>query len=262
MRIEVFYHLYIPPNEQAINWIWWVDSQLSLVRDSHLSKFAKVNMCITLPTAWTHYFNIPFSKCTTQALCNFKELVEDYITYRYPFVNIIDVRDVNEENIYEGQTLSKLYEFAQSDTEDTFILYFHGKGTFNLLVNPIYMKAWKDILDKVLIGDWMDCVKHLFDNEVVGIWDSTSSKTEYRPVMSGNFWWTKSSYIKKLPDPLKSDQYMSNSMSHLHPGQLSYRYAFEHWINLSNPKVKSIKYFNTDSFHLQDVNPIFIEHLI
>jgi len=256
MRIEVFYHLYIPPHEQSINWVWWVDSQLSLVRDSHLSKYAKVNMCITLPTEWTHYLNIPFLTCTTKEPCNFRELVVDYINYRYPFVNIIDVRDTSEDNIYEGQTLSKVYEFAQSDTEDTFILYFHSKGSFNLLVNPIYMKAWKDILDKVIIGDWMDCIKHLFDNDVVGISDTHTLKSNM-VITSGNFWWSTSNYLKTLPEPIDSTKYLDKH----HPSDHDYRYSFERWVTCNNPKVKCIKHFNISSFHSPVINPIFIEHL-
>ena len=46
-RIEVFYHLYIPDTNNM--WIWWVDEQMSLLRDVGLTEVANINMCITMP---------------------------------------------------------------------------------------------------------------------------------------------------------------------------------------------------------------------
>jgi len=249
MNIEVFYHLYIPNNEQSINWIWWVDSQLSLIERSKLSNFSNVNMCITMPYDWEHYHHIYYTKVSNGEFCTFGDYVKDYINLKYPFVNILDVRHTSEPNLYEGQTLSKIKEFCDKDEKDSFILYFHSKGSMNLYHNVVHRKVWKDFVDHHIVYEWNDCIKSLLNHDLVGVSDiSILDKKHFRRGCSANFWWSKSSYIKTLEDPLTPSLYLSEHLSHMYEGQDSYRHAFEFWIHSNFPKLDYIKHFNTNIF--------------
>jgi len=256
MNLQVFYHLYIPPNEFSVNWIWWVDSQLKLIIDSNLHKYSNVNMCITMPKSWVHYNNIPYLKVSDGNPCTFEQYVVDYINLRYPFVKILDVRDTLEENIFEGQTLDKLKEFCDQDKNDSFILYFHSKGSSTSLgPSVIHRKAWKDFVDHHVIYDWKNCLKHLFDNDVVGVSDlSTVNVADFRRRTSANYWWTKSSYVKTLPNPILSSKYMYPYTPELFEGNSGYRNAFEFWVHIKFPKLHYVSHFNSDI-----VSPFFNE---
>lgn len=257
MNIEVFYHLCIPDNNQSINWIWWVDSQLSLIERSHLSDYSNVNMCITMPYDWAHYEMIPYVKVSDGSTCTFGEYVQDYIQLKYPFVNILEIRHSIDTNIYEGQTLSRIKQFCDNDDKDSYILYFHSKGTFNLFHNVVYRKVWKDFVDHHIVYEWNDCVKHLFKNDVVGVSDiSLLNKTEFRRRCSANYWWSKSSYIKTLEDPLKPSLYLSPHLAHMFEGNDGYRFAFEFWVHSNFPKLHYVKHFDTNIFSLGEYSKL------
>jgi hypothetical protein len=179
---------------------------------------------------------------------NFEGKIREYISLRYPFVNIVDVRDTGEYNIYEGQTLSLLHNRCKEADID--VLYIHNKGVTSASAS---VSNWRDILNHYCINEWPTCVKKLESVDVVGVKDLMSMNL----TMSGNFWWSKSSYIQNLPEPINSDKYMV-SEPHLFPGQPGYRYAFERWNMINNPSFYHIVDTKTDHF----TNYCFIENLI
>lgn len=216
MNIEVFYHLYIPPSETYRMWTWWVDEQLALIVSAGLAARGKVNMTITLPMYWLADVNHPVHLYLE---------VQKYIQTRYPFVNIIDIRDTGLENIYEGQTLQYLHKHCLST--DSYVLYIHSKG---FVSNTPYVSNWRQVLNYFTIVRWQDCISKLDIHDVVGVKDLTTSNNR----ASGNFWWSKSSYVKQLANPIDSTKYALTSEGF--PNQPGYRYAFEEWIASNNPK--------------------------
>ena len=234
MNIELFYHLYIPPDERRALSTWWIDDHVARLRFSGLINIAKVNMCITMP------IYLDFG--------NFGENLKKYINTRYPFINILDIRDTSEpNNIYEGQTLKFLYDRCLLD-DNTVVLYTHSKGIGHPTISN---NCWRQILDHYSVNRWKKCVDILenTNTELVGVKDISAL------TVSGNVWWAKSSYIKTLPEPVDSSKY---AVVHKWPGTKEYRWAFEDWISLNNPRTYHMA--NTQVYHYDTTR--YLEDLI
>lgn len=245
--IEVFYHVYIPGDLRATMWTWWIDQQLQLIKQSRLSSIAKINMAITMPYFWTSIGAINFTENNNKTnKITFGDKVREYINCRYPFVNIVNIRDVSS-NIYEGQTLKILYDrCCEADID---VLYIHTKGVVSASAS---VSNWREILNHYCITEWPNCIKQLETADVVGIKDITSSND----IISGNFWWSKSSHIVKLSDPLDTSRYVADV--NLHPSGPAYRYGFEKWILQHSPKIHHLVDTVTDHFD----NYCFLEHVL
>lgn len=125
-------------------------------------------------------------------------------------------------DLYESVTLNKLWYAAKE--EEFNVLYLHSKGvSYNGQDQRIL--NWVEFLTYFNIDHHADCLEQLKENDVVGV-------NIYNHIMlhySGNFWWSKSSYLNK------STQYC-----------ISYTYnAPEYWITLS----RDGSYINL--FHLE-----------
>lgn len=125
-------------------------------------------------------------------------------------------------DLYESVTLNKLWYAAKE--EEFNVLYLHSKGvSYNGQDQRIL--NWVEFLTYFNIDHHTDCLEQLKENDVVGV-------NIYNHIMlhySGNFWWTKSSYLNK------STQYC-----------IHYTYnAPEYWITLS----RDGSYINL--FHLE-----------
>jgi len=214
MNIEVFYHVYIPPDHQgSMRWTWYVDQQLSLIRDSSLHKIANVNLCATMPMHWCH-------SVTNEPLY---QTFNYYVSTKYPFVKILDIRDTGHHiNIYEGQTIERLYRHCIDN--DSIVLYFHSKGAAS---NQPQVTSWRDVLNHYCIGQWTTAVRAIQrqDIDLVGVRDAVCKDH----MVSGNFWWSKSEYIRRLPEPLQSQVYQTGR-PRFYPGGPDYRYSFEDWV--------------------------------
>lgn len=264
--IEVFYHFYIPPDVRAAWWPWWIDEQLGLLKRSKLVDIAKINMAITMPVYMSGMYGLNFNRNKSPEQytyhdsqgrilvhnpigpeLNFDQKVREYINMRYPFVNILDVRDTADPNIYEGQTLDLLYKACLE--KDIDVLYFYNKG---ITRSGAAVANWKEVLNYYLVEKWPECVKLLETSDVVGVKDLVCM--DY--TVSGNFWWSKSSHIKTLPNPLNSDQYMGAEVN-LYPNGPAYRYAFERWLLINKPKIAHIVDTKTDHY----TNYCFVENL-
>jgi hypothetical protein len=198
--IYVFYHFFAIP---GYDWTWVLDQQLKDIRDSGLSEVAKVNMCIT------------------------GEIDLNYLDIRYPFVNVIDQRSIDDPNIFEGQTLRAIHQADLPD--DAYVLYIHNKGATS---NSTYVASWRETLNYEMITKWRHCIGSLamYDVDVVGVSDTHVLRSN-RVITSGNFWWAQAKYLKTLPDPIDSTKYLDKH----HPSDHDYRYCFERWITSNNP---------------------------
>lgn len=235
MNAAVFYHLFIPPDERFRMWTWWVDEQLGLVKRSRLHEVATINVAITLPK----FFR------TKEGF--FYEEVSEYLSLRYPFVNVISMRDTGEPNIFEGHTLMYLYDYCQ--TQDGVVCYFHSKGYTS---QSARVSCWRQILNHYCIERWPSAVKALDQADVVGIKDKPCPDH----MVSGNFWWATTSFIRTRPNPLDSTLYQTRPS--FFPGQPDYRYSFEDWMYFGKPRVHYLVDTGTDHFD----EYLFLENLL
>lgn len=248
MPIRVFYHVYIPDDIQCYLWNWYLDQQLGMIRSSNLHKVAQVFMCVTMPLHWTDTYGIPIlSGCHPQTLLPFGEKLREYVSLRYPWVTILEMRD-SSENIFEGSTLAHIHQ--QSQNEDFVALYIHTKGIHSCVDT---VTNWKDILNHYHINGWCSAIKHLQTHQVVAINDAHSQNN---PIVSGNFWWSTSSYLRTLLDPLDTSKYTHEQQ--LWPGQDAYRYGFELWILSGQPSVHYWANTNTNHYYQY----CFLENLL
>jgi len=136
------------------------------------------------------------------------------------FVNILYAPQMD---LYESVTINKIYYAAKE--EEFNVLYLHSKGVSYNGQDQRILK-WVEYLTYFNIDRYADCLEQLKENDVVGV-------NIYNYIMlhySGNFWWTKSSYINR------STQFC-----------IHYTYnAPEYWITLS----RDGSYINL--FHLED----------
>jgi len=246
--ITVFYHLFMADTQNM--WIWWVDEQMSLLKKVGLADKATVNMCITMPLG---LYN-------SKTGHSYDSMVTGYIKDRYPFVNIIDMRQVNEQpNIYEGQTLEKMYEHCQND--DGYVFYFHNKGMMSYTTHiPGAIKDWRHYMQYYNLEKWEDCIAKLDEGyDCCGVdWvERHDIKLDFVVQhYAGNFWWAKNEYIRKLKHPLHIEEYMDVDamMRELE----NYRYCFELWMATGNPKQHCFHYRRHHQYDNQGLERYFI----
>lgn len=214
MSNTIFYHIYIPYPENYIHYVWplWIDEQLGIIHQSGLADNSLVFVCITMPANEI----VPFMNRT------YENIVTNYISERYPFAKIIDVRDLSEPNIYEGQTLKQLYNRSLTNNEQ--LLYIHTKGMSKRIAPTVH--DWRRYLQYFMVEKWRDCVDQLKSNDLVTV------KSRSR----ANVWWANSQYIRTLKDPVES-QYIFTENPNMWPGAADYRYAFEGWIYSNSPRI-------------------------
>ena len=246
--ITVFYHLFMADTQNM--WIWWVDEQMSLLKKVGLADKATVNMCITMPLG---LYN-------SKTGHSYDSMVTGYIKDRYPFVNIIDMRQVNEQpNVYEGQTLEKMYEHCQND--DGYVFYFHNKGMMSYTTHiPGAIKDWRHYMQYYNLEKWEDCIAKLDEGyDCCGVdWvERHDIKLDFVVQhYAGNFWWAKCEYIRKLKHPLHIEEYMDVDamMRELE----NYRYCFELWMATGNPKQHCFHYRRHHQYDNQGLERYFI----
>lgn len=209
--IYVFYHFFSKPGS---DWTWALDQQLQILKLSGLPNVATICMCIT------------------------GEVDLDYIARRYPFVNVLNVRSVNDPNIFEGQTLQEIHRTALH--EDAYVLYMHNKGATS---NSTYVAAWRDCLNYEMITKWRHCIAALAAYDVVGVSDTHVMRSN-KVITSGNFWWATAKYLNTLPDPVDSTKYLDKH----HPSDYDYRYCFERWITANGPDIGFTRDMGVDPY--------------
>jgi hypothetical protein len=238
-QLTVFYHLFIPNTSGT--WVWWVDEQLGLIKESGLADKAKVKMCITMPLGLIGQVKKDNSVYVEKS---YTDVVLEYISSHYPFVEIVDMRDIGEQpNIFEGQTLKELY--LHSLKNDGYVCYLHNKGVTENFYNTWGVfgedSRWRRYMQDHCIGRWRECIEKLDEGyDAVG----ANYFKDFYP-FAGNFWWATTEHIKKLDDPLDADKYYNNN------SPTNYRYAFELWIGTKEPKIHYLDVRETESGEVQ-----------
>ncbi|WP_158621668.1 class I SAM-dependent methyltransferase [Corallococcus aberystwythensis] len=105
----------------------------------------------------------------------------------YPKITVVhETEDFSE---FEFPALERLQELC--DAQDAYVFYAHTKGVSHGPTHQ-YPKHWRRLLIHHTLSRYHECVGALADHDCSGVnW----VENHY----SGNFWWTKSSYVRTLP---------------------------------------------------------------
>lgn len=170
--------------------------------------------------------------CANYDMNNYEQLI------KY-FENVNNVHIINNNALpheFECPTLKKLKDTCD-DTEETFAaLYIHHKGVRHLN-NPAVLD-WRKYMEYFNIEQWRICVNRLENG-----WDTVGVDWKQNPVphYSGNFWWARSDYIKKLPAWVRPiDNGFKKQFPQLDASYADYRMECEFWLGLENPKAFEI----------------------
>jgi hypothetical protein len=118
------------------------------------------------------------------------EIMERRIPFlKDPKVRVIHIsRSLKMREVF---TINCIWNDAQ--TEDFNVLYLHSKGVTHNGTNP-NVKDWVQLLLHFNVHRYDECLEQLKTCDTVGINLRRTPEIHY----SGNFWWSKSSYIKTL----------------------------------------------------------------
>ena len=128
-----------------------------------------------------------------------KENKEDLEIFNDEKIEILGISD--NLKLYEQVTLNFLY--THSLIEDFNVLYIHTKGVKHNNTN-INVTDWVNYLIYFNILKHNVCINKLLDYDTVGVNLQKKPELHY----SGNFWWARSTYIRKL-DKCKYENYHS-----------------------------------------------------
>jgi len=116
--------------------------------------------------------------------------------------------DINIE-IYEIPMINHILKICKNETHEINILYIHTKGV-RKAGNDNVIYSWRKMMEYFLIENYKYCIKNLeyydtlgcnaindfcVDIDIVSVQKNKTHACHY----SGNFWWSKKSYIEKLP---------------------------------------------------------------
>jgi hypothetical protein len=136
-------------------------------------------------------------------------------------------------------TLQKIEERFKQTDNDIKILYLHTKGVTTPENQCII--DWRKYMTYFNVIKYDQCLDALNSYDCCGV-DYSETPTKH---FSGNFWWSKSSYIKTLP----SIETISNPSF---PSILTTRHNAEFWLSMGNGKFKNLWSSNI---------PVFERHL-
>lgn len=176
-----------------------------------------------------YWFALPVSKVTALHLCiagaDDKELEDfDYILEH-------ENADLGK---FEMSTLACLWRFARSNP-NSIIGYAHSKGVSHIKdgIRDQGSEDWREWMQWIAWERYEEHFLRLFQS-----YDASGAdlrrNCRWFPYYyyTGNFWWSKSTYIRRLDDPAKyeHDLYKNRSMLKLHHVRFHYRFNAEFWI--------------------------------
>jgi hypothetical protein len=147
----------------------------------------------------------------------------------------------HKDNKFEHLTIQYLHNTVKQFDEEVYVLYFHSKGTHRDVANPEYFKnntSWRKILEYFNIEEWETCVKNLSHSDTVGaLYWINEAHEKWKYFYSGNFWWSKSSYLSLLPEIDVNGDRMEAEM------WIGYRP--HSWVNLYHTPSPTADHYNT-----------------
>ncbi len=148
---------------------------------------------------------------------------------------------------YEIPTINSLLDFSKNCEKEHYILYIHNKGStfskLNIVNNHVH--NWRKMMMYYMVTKFKQCLPYLTDYDTIGC-NLRESKNYYCKIgdekhnyhYSGNFWWSKSGYLKTLPE-------INVECNHY-----TYRYLAESWLLYNLPNLKSLIIQSTPETHL------------
>tara|TARA_B100000902_G_scaffold399995_1_gene474374 strand:+ start:5990 stop:6856 length:867 start_codon:yes stop_codon:yes gene_type:complete len=125
-----------------------------------------------------------------------KKVIDDNI-WNYHHKIKIHATDPNPK-LYERFTLDRLREDSKKESFDVF--YMHSKGITRATTIAKKTKHLNDWIDQMMKSCWIDYAKVLFNlqnYDAVGVLLTNNTIGAH---FSGNFWWSKSDYLKDKGD--------------------------------------------------------------
>ena len=121
-------------------------------------------------------------------------------------------------------TLSALREYAISCRAEEAVLYAHTKGAY---CNSPLNEHWRRSMTRNVVGRWPRCASLVASGyDTAGCHWLTPERhhepPEYpvtTPMYGGNFWWARTGYLRRLPEP-----------------GTDYRHQAEEWVGLGSPR--------------------------
>jgi hypothetical protein len=159
----------------------------------------------------------------------------NFVEFRKNYENYPNIHWIYKQNLkqdYEFPTIISLKEMADSTDEEFYALYLHQKGvTYLNKPTETQIQHWRLIMDYWDIERWKDCVKAL--DEGYDAAGALHNSENVWPHFSGNFWWTKASFLRKCkPLILPSTVNFQAQFGH---GDV-YRVDSEAWLGSNDPK--------------------------
>lgn len=151
---------------------------------------------------------------------------------------------------YEYETLRRVRDFSQNN--NALVWYIHTKGVsknekeweknkkfYKDVLNIGSLKTlqnnekeWRLYMEHFIIKKHKICIDKLKTNDLVGV----SWREQPCPHFSGNFWWSKTNYLKTLADP-----YSFGNMVDVFG---DYRGGAECWVGSGKPSIISLHNLN------------------
>ena len=152
----------------------------------------------------------------------------------------------HSENLkeYEHPTINSLLYFSNQCKRVNYILYIHNKGsTFN---DNVHVHNWRKMMMYYVVDNYEKCLYYLQEYDTVGCnllqsryYQCKIQDETHNFHYSGNFWWSKTPYLKQLP-------YIIYRGCDSH----TYRYLAESWILYKLPNLKCLIIEATPEAHL------------
>ena len=170
---------------------------------------------------------------------------------KYKNINekIIVINYSNDISLFENTTMKQIVTFSK--LHDNYnILYLHTKGVSYKDDHYFYpgILSWINYMLYSLINHSEDCIKllNVYDTIGVNIKEHDSNPLHY----SGNFWWGKSSYLKKLTPSIFKDKYdcefLTLSKSPKYFNVFTLHHMYQNVYQLESYKNNIIDSFNTE----------------
>jgi len=214
MKHSVYYHIWAPKNDPLIRFL--IDEQLKTLQVSSLYSAADI------------YVGVVGAAVSD---------VSAWLENTYPRVNI-RVRD-KKGTLCEIHTLQALWEDCKKIDQN--VLYIHTKGLQHYYAgNPTCVNSWRHAMEYYMINLWLDHSADLYKYDTIGMkWCQTPF-----PHYQGNFWWSKSEFIRTLPEP---NQIGRKSPVKGYTG-ITHRHSAEAWIGMKEGKNKCMSQFVTNPY--------------
>lgn len=144
---------------------------------------------------------------TKMIFCFICQYTDEILPILEPYLSKIKIISTTE-NLYEKFAIENFRAHIQ-ESNQYYLFYFHTKGVSR---DPDKKKVYHEIrknLDYFILEKHDICIFWLDHN-----YDAVGTSLSLFPLLhfSGNFWWTKSSHLAKLPSKLQHDGYLAPEM--------------------------------------------------